>query len=320
MEQQPVSSSAHDSLRSDLCVEQQPHQIFNPIDSEVSMHFFSFKGHKVRYLKKGTGAPLILLHNAGNDHRIWDYQIEYFAKSYEVYAVDNLGYGISDKPELDYTLRLYSQMVKALIEEVGLQNVIIIGQCIGAAMALNYTLRNPDKVKALILFNTATIDGLKHGSLGFLYKLTRFKLIKRIAMPVVRRLIITRWKAIQDINQQYGEIGESNSDFIEHLVKLYKHPKQLRILASLLFNFDSFASMNTIKKPDNFPPVYLIWGARNNILPLKTGVEFCGRLEPDHKEFVEDCGHLVMREKPEKINRLIDFFIEQWCAETIFTE
>ena len=313
MEQQPISSSAHDPLPADLCVEPKFQGINSQTITEEGLHFFLFKGHKVRYLKKGSGPPMVFLHNAGNDHRIWDYQIEYFSKSYEVYAIDNIGYGESDKPDIDYTLRLYSEMVSVFLEDTALENVVIAGQCIGAAMALHYTLRNPDKIKALILFNIATIDGLKQGSLGFLYKLTRFKLIRKICLPVVKRLIITRWKAIQDVNQQYGDVGERNDEFIEHLIKLYKHPKQLRILASLLFHFDSFTSLDTFTKPEVFPPTYLIWGVQNNILPLKTGEGFCKRLAPEKKEWINNCGHLVMREKPERINRLIDSFLEQWC-------
>jgi len=278
--------------------------------TDAGMHSFSFKGHKVCYWKKGSGAPMIFFHNGGNDHRIWGYQVEYFSKFYEVYVIDNLGYGLSDKPEIDYTLSLYSDMVECFIEETGLEDVIISGHCIGAAMSLYYALRTPQKVKALILFNLATIEGVKKGVYGIYYRLTRYRLIRKTCLPFIKRLVLPRWKVAGEIAQQYGDTGEPDDDFKEHLYNLYTHPKQLHILTLLINNFDSFAPLDKFTKPDDFPPVCLIWGNQNKILPVETGKELCKRLSPEHAEFVENCGHLVMREKADEINLLMDTFLK----------
>ena len=124
-----------------------------PVPAPAEMEHFLFRNHKVCYTKQGSGEPMIFFHNAGNDHRIWDAQVAHFSKSYEVYAVDSLGYGQSDKPDVDYTLSLYADMVETFIEEVRIKKPIIVGHCIGAAMSLHYSAKNPEKVKALILFN-----------------------------------------------------------------------------------------------------------------------------------------------------------------------
>jgi len=105
----------------------------------------------------GQGEPIVFLHNGGNDHRIWDHQIAYFARTHRVIATDHIGFGESDKPDLEYTLPLFTEMVATLIDELQLAPVTLIGHCIGGAMAINYTRGHTDKVNRhdddLVLFD-----------------------------------------------------------------------------------------------------------------------------------------------------------------------
>ncbi len=283
-----------------------------PVPAPVEMTHFMFNGHKVCYTKQGRGEPMIFFHNAGNDHRIWDAQVAHFSKSYEVYAVDSLGYGQSDKPDIDYTLSLYSDMVEVFMEETGIESPIIVGHCIGSAMALDYTVQNPEKVKALILFNIATLDGLRQGVYGIYYRTTRSRRFNKWVSKALDYLILPRWKTRQEIARQYGETDDFDYQFIDHLMTLYKHPRQLKTLANLAMNFQSFSVLDHFSKPENFPPVFLLWGEDNRILPLKSGEAFCDRSMPDLFEVLEKCGHLMMREKPEVVNTLMEVFIKKW--------
>jgi pimeloyl-ACP methyl ester carboxylesterase len=108
---------------------------------------------------------MLFLHNAGNDHHIWEHQIRYFSQKYRVVAVDSLGYGRSDNPKLDYSLPLYTEMVSTIMDALGLAPVTIVATCTGAAMALNYALANPQKVKRLFLFHIATENSVVGGNL-----------------------------------------------------------------------------------------------------------------------------------------------------------
>jgi pimeloyl-ACP methyl ester carboxylesterase len=134
------------------------------------MSFFDFRGHRVWYESSGTGPAMVFLHNGGNDHRIWDLQAAHFARTNRVILVDHLGFGNSDCPEIDYTLPLYTEQVATLIETLKLERVILVGHCIGGAMALNYTLAHPERVEKLVLFNVATEGTLCAGPLAATYR------------------------------------------------------------------------------------------------------------------------------------------------------
>ena len=281
-----------------------------PAPTPVEMEHFLFQGHRVCYTKHGSGEPMVFFHNAGNDHRIWDAQVAHFSESYEVYAVDSPGYGQSDKPDIEYTLSLYSEMVAAFIDETGIELPIIVGHCIGAAMALDYTVQNPEKVKALILFNIATLNGLRQGIYGIYYKMTRSRRFNKWVSKALDYFILPRWKTRMEIDRQYGKTGDFDSQFIDHLMALYKHPRQLKTLANLAMNFNSFSVLDHFSKTDGFPPLFVLWGKDNRVLPLKSGEAFCDRSMPDRYEVIEACGHLVMREKPEVVNTWLDLFIQ----------
>ncbi len=124
-----------------------------------------FRGYKVWYRASGSGEPMLFLHNGGNDHRIWDRQVEHFSKSHRVIVVDHMGHGQSDCPSIDYTLLLYTEEVAALVDGLHLAPVTLVGHCIGGAMALSYTIGHPENVRALVLFNVATEDTLCAGPL-----------------------------------------------------------------------------------------------------------------------------------------------------------
>src|SRR5277367_558761 len=134
------------------------------------MSTVDFRGHKIWYRETGSGHPMLFLHNGGNDHRIWDRQVECFSKTNRVIVVDHLGHGQSDCPSIDYTLPLFTEQVAALVEQLSLAPVTLVGHCIGGAMSLNYARSHPANVHALVLFNIATEGTLCAGPLAGVYQ------------------------------------------------------------------------------------------------------------------------------------------------------
>jgi pimeloyl-ACP methyl ester carboxylesterase len=272
------------------------------------MSFFEFNGHRVFYREEGHGEPIVFLHNGGNDHRIWDYQVEHFARTHRVIAVDHLGYGNSDKPAIEYTLPLYIDQVRALIDTLRLAPATLVGHCIGAAMSLGYTLLHPSNVRALALFNVATECTLVAGPLKEVYQgfhgnpAARDGFIANVDGKLPREAVLA------GLSQQ---ISNPSPEFVEHIVDLWNRPGQMRSLYGCLSNFDTWGAIDTIQKPANMPPVALFWSGANQVLPASAGEEFRRKLNPDTFEIIEGANHMVMREHPDRVNTLIESFLAQ---------
>ena len=281
---------------------------------------FSFQSWKVHYVEAGQGEPLVFLHNGGNDHRIWDYQLAHFARTHRVIATDHLGFGASDKPRIDYTLPLYSDMVAALVDELKLAPVTLIGNCIGGAMALHYAQRQPDKVRQLILFNVASEQNVLAGPLAKVYQtFSKHRWLRNLISLKVDRLGMSRKETTRSLRSQYGKHPPEDAEFAAYIHKLYNRKGQTRSLYNTLSVFDSFRPIDEFIRPaQGFPPVCLLWGRENFILPPSAGEKLRARLQPERVEWLESCGHLPMREQPAVINRIIEEVLASlWGAEAV---
>lgn len=275
-------------------------------DPLPAQHSILFKGHRLAYYEQGHGEPILFLHNAGNDHHVWQHQLEYFSATCRVVAVDSLGYGQSDNPALDYSLSLYTEMVAALIDMLALAPVTIVGTCTGAAMALNYALQQPHKVKRLILFHVATERTVRGGGFERITGLVSGRpALARAISPVVDALMSRGLLHRGMIRSQYGANVDADPGFIDHLHRLYGKPGQATCLLNLFSNWPSFAPLDELTYPDGQPPLHVLWGEQNKLLPVQRGRELCQRLRPATFEVIAGGGHLVMREQPEIVTRRI---------------
>jgi pimeloyl-ACP methyl ester carboxylesterase len=274
------------------------------------MKSIKFRGCNIAFYETGQGEPILFLHNGGNDHRIWEHQIAHFSKTNRVIADDHIGYGESDKPDLEYTLPLFTEMVGTIVEELKLAPVTLIGHCIGGAMAINFAKEHPEKVKKVVAFNVATEKTLLAGPLAEAYlgfSQSREALNQFCAAIEAQKM--PREETDKGLFQQYGETPPNDAEFAGYIYDLYNRPGQMRSLYNNLANFASFAALDNFVKPAGFPPLLLIWGGANQILPAEAGAELRLRLQPERSEFIAGCGHLVMRERPEQINRMIEEFM-----------
>jgi acyl-CoA synthetase (AMP-forming)/AMP-acid ligase II len=276
-------------------------------DARAAVQYVMFKGHRVAYFEKGQGEAILFLHNAGNDHRIWEYQFEHFAQTHHVVALDSLGYGQSDSPVLDYSLPLYTEMVAAIVEALRLEPVTMIATCTGAAMALNYALQNPGKVKQLFLFHLATANTVSGGNLERTTKMFNGrKSFARVFIPWLRSLMTHGGLHKAMINGQYAHPSRETPEFLKHMHSLYSRDAEASSLLRLFSNWSSFAPLDKLRYGVELPPLHMFWGEKNEVLKLERGRELCQTLSPTTFDLIADAGHLAMREKPDEVIQRIE--------------
>ena len=112
------------------------------------------------YLAGGDGPPLILIHGAGTTgpDNEWETNLEAIARHHRVYVPDLVGYGKSDKPRLNYTTRLFNTFFEDFMSTLGLERSSLIGHSLGGGIALDFTLKHPEKVDKLVLVDTAGLS------------------------------------------------------------------------------------------------------------------------------------------------------------------
>ena len=143
------------------------------------------KGRTLRFLKTGTGEPLILMHTIRTQLDYFQGVIPLLAAHYTVYAVDLPGHGYSSiDTKANYDEPYFRSAIIAFIKRLDLQEVTLVGESIGAVLALTVAGALPERVKAVVSSNaydydTRYADGVRRGNFIANFILGHF------AIPVV---------------------------------------------------------------------------------------------------------------------------------------
>ena len=114
-------------------------------------------GIKISYDLKGKGFPLILIHGFGSKKEIWKPQIIDFSKKYKTITFDLRGTGKTNRPNYPYTMELFADDIKGLIDYLKIESVHLIGRSLGGMIAQNFVLKYPQNVKKLVLIASNAI-------------------------------------------------------------------------------------------------------------------------------------------------------------------
>ena len=120
-------------------------------------------GLQIAYKRRGKGVPLVLLHGAISDSRIWQPQLDDLAKDFEVVAWDAPGCGRSDDPPETFRLLDYADSLAGFIAALDLKQPHVLGLSFGGGLALEFYQRHPKIPRWLIL---ASADAGWAGSLS----------------------------------------------------------------------------------------------------------------------------------------------------------
>ena len=118
-------------------------------------HYYEWRFGKIRYQKKGSGAPLLLVHDltVGSSNYEYHRLINNLTEEHEIYSIDLLGYGLSDKPAITYTNNLYEQLISDFIKNVIKRktSIVVTGESVPFVMLACHN--NPDIINKLICIN-----------------------------------------------------------------------------------------------------------------------------------------------------------------------
>lgn len=171
-------------------------------------------GSKMHYVEKGEGEPILFLHGNPTSSYLWRNIIPYAAEHGRAIAVDLIGMGRSDKPDIDYRFVDHAAYVDGFIEEMGLENITLVIHDWGSGLGFHYAHRHPDNIRG-IAFMEAILRPTKWSDANLV---ERF-LFKRMRDPVkgdrmnidknffVKRLLpmMTSRKLTQTERDAYGE-------------------------------------------------------------------------------------------------------------------
>ena len=109
------------------------------------------EGYQLHYLHAGqtSNLPVVFLHGVPTYSYTWRNIIPHLSSSCYCIALDLLGFGFSDKPDIQYDLKTYQNIFEQFIEKLNLDKMILVMHGFGSVIGFDYAVKHPEKVKGI---------------------------------------------------------------------------------------------------------------------------------------------------------------------------
>ncbi len=250
-------------------------------------------GQKIHYVEAGSGPNLILLHGLGGSSQVWQFNIGPLAEKYHVFVPDQIGFGKSDKPLVNYRIRSYVDFLDQFCKQLKIDRPTLVGNSMGGWIAAIYAATYPDHVDKLVLadaagyappkdfdtraffgLNPTTREGMKALSARVFYN-KAFLSEAAIDQAMAARLAAGDGYTIKSITESIIR-GE---DFLDDVVKTIKHP------------------------------TLIVWGREDGLVPLSEGERFHKDIAGSTLIVFDECGHVPNIEKAVEFNAAVIRFL-----------
>jgi 2-hydroxy-6-oxonona-2,4-dienedioate hydrolase len=118
---------------------------------EFKQSYYNANGVMTRTIEAGEGPVLIFLHGTGGHAEAYLKNIEAHAKHFHVYAIDMVGHGYTDAPDISYDMQCYVDFMRDFVDAIGADKVHISGESLGATVASWFALAYPDRVNKIVM-------------------------------------------------------------------------------------------------------------------------------------------------------------------------
>jgi len=250
----------------------------------VRSEYLTIDGNRIHYLEArprsrvaGGERPLVLIHGLGARGEDWAPLIPGLAAAgYHVYVPDLLGYGRSDRPDVDYSIRMEEDLLAKFMAAEHVERADVAGWSMGGWVAMRLAADHPARVKRLVLFDSAGVYFPGGFALGAVFDAKDVAGANRLfAMLTPNPKPIPPFVAWDLVRRIQGNIWVLR-----------------RSLRSMMRGRDSMDfRLGSIRQP-----TLVVWGKQDELIPLTAGETIHRGIAGSSLLVVDGCGHLTPAE------------------------
>jgi len=255
-------------------------------------------GFKLHYLEAGRGAPVVLLHGLGGDGSRWGPNIEPLAKDFHVFALDQIGFGESDKPLANYHTGMLAEFLAGFLKAAGVPKASLVGNSMGAGVALYTAVHYPEMVDRIVL---ADGGGYRQAAGAPQAAPTAEALHRRQIQNSVTR----------DETREFFRILFHDKSLVTE--KMVDEQLTLRLRAAFTITKmqegGERGSLSEQEVRSVKAPTLVLWG-RYDELANPAGADRLEKTIPGaRKVIIDNCGHMPQLERADEFNRIVRDFL-----------
>lgn len=282
--------------------------------AEADSQFIDCAGFRVHYKMFGSGKPpfIVLLHGSFLSIRSWRDVMQPFADGATVVAFDRPAFGLTSRPvpskdnQVRYSPEAQTDLVVALMDKLGIDRAVLVGNSTGGTLALLTALRHPKRVQGLVLVGAMIYSGYATSEVPafmkpFMKAMTPVfsRLMKRLITKLYDRNIRGFWhdkSLLSDDTLAAFRRDLMIGDWSRSFWELFLETHHLNLAERL----------KTLSIPS-----LVITGEHDHTVKTEESFRLAKELPGAELEVMADCAHLPQEEKPEAFVRVVQAFVRR---------
>lgn len=279
----------------------------------IRVHDVQAGDQTISTLTAGDGdETVLLLHGLGGAKSSFYSTVAALSEDHTVHAIDFPGFGASSKPSAaPYDAPWFAESVLAFKDEMGIESAHIVGNSMGARVAIELALSDADRVSSLSLL-TPALAWRRRRPLLRVVKLLRPELAAvphPLLQPVVRRQLRGIFAQPDELDPELIELG--TADFM----RSYRSPNArvaFYAAARNIYLDDPFGEEGFWTRLEELAPRSLfVFGDSDNLVPPAFARHVEAALPEARCVILDDCGHVPQIEQPDRTHKLVRRHIEE---------
>ncbi len=253
---------------------------------------------RVRYIDRGTGPAVVLIHGFAASLNTWDKLIPELAKEHRVIALDLKGFGWTDRPKGDYSPQAQAKLVLALLEKLNVQQADVVAHSWGTSVALALALQAPERVSRMVLYDAWAYEE----------QLPSFFTWSRISgVGETLFALFYRERPGDKIASAFYEKRYVNQDLVDEITERLAQPGTLAASLAAVRG-QRYAQIQDQYKTLQHPTL-LLWGREDVVTTLAFGERLAQELPHAKLVVYPRCGHFPMIEAASASNAAVVSFL-----------
>lgn len=255
------------------------------------------------YVRPTAKKTILFLHGFLSSSFCYRCLIPKLKDQYQIVNIDLPPFGKSGKSiKYIYSYQNIAATVNELVDQLGLQDVILAGHSMGGQIGLNMIHQRPDRYEKAILF----------ASSGYLQR-AKQSLIAMSYLPFFHRFIKNKLIRSGGVETNLEQVVYDHGKITDEMIHGYLQPfvesdEIFKGLKKLLRDREGDLSSEALQEINI--PCLLIWGEEDKIVPISVGRRLHKDLPNSKLKILKNTGHLIPEEKPEETCRLMKNFID----------
>jgi pimeloyl-ACP methyl ester carboxylesterase len=264
--------------------------------------FAEIDGQSIRYLQRGTGKDIFMIHGSPGEIEWWMPTIELLEPEFRVTAIDLPGYGQSSGRRFNSNLENYSNFVRGCFTALGLVDPIVVGHSYGGGIALRLAVKQTPEIVSYVLVAPAAFAGRPDSLSRALVSIPILNRFFWLILPLlIGKSFVTNMTTAGFPSLPKDELDE----IIEYRLKSWLQKKVIRTLRlqqnvrrkEFLYNSDRY--------PQISKRIIIVAGALDTAVRLESNQKLAANILNAELIVINDAGHTAQYTHPEVVRDAI---------------